>query len=56
MSTNNSIALALWPRREGRAAELESVMPQRRSRTREATPRLRRPPKWSARVLPRRVA
>jgi hypothetical protein len=56
MSTNNSIALSLWPRRESRAVDAESVLPTRRSRSRAATPRLRRPPKWSARVLPRRVA
>lgn len=53
MSTNPTIEVSLWPRREGRSAQM---VPVRRSRTREALPRLRRPPKWSERVFPRRVA
>jgi hypothetical protein len=53
MSTNTAIEVSLWPRREARAAP---AAPVRRSRTREAVPRLCRPPKWSERVLPRRVA
>lgn len=44
---------SLWPRR---AARTSVANPMRRSRMRDASPRLRRPPKWSERMLPRRVA
>ncbi len=50
---NTTSEQAMWPRR---AISTTSRLPPRRSRTREASPRLRRPPKWSERLLPRRVA
>jgi hypothetical protein len=44
---------ALWPRKAGRDT---AMLPVRRSRAREPLPRVRRPPKWSERLMPRRVA
>ncbi|MBK7863019.1 MAG: hypothetical protein IPJ65_31310 [Archangiaceae bacterium] len=46
---------SLWPRREAARSSLAAA-PVRRSRSREEGPRLRRPPRWSARVLQSRVA
>ena len=45
---------SLLPRQAARSVTANT--PVRRSRMRDATPRLRRPPRWSERVLPRRVA
>lgn len=45
---------ATWPVQGARTVAANT--PVRRSRMRDATPRLRRPPRWSERVLPRRVA
>jgi hypothetical protein len=53
MSTRTAMEVSLWQRRDSRA---QTAQPMRRSRAREGVPRLCRPPKWSERVLPRRVA
>jgi hypothetical protein len=42
------------PRQAARTAATNT--PVMRSRMRDTSPRVRRPPRWSARVLPRRVA
>jgi len=52
MNTGNE-QTSLWPRR---AVSRGMKAPAQRSRMRETSPRLRRPPKWSERILPRRVA
>ncbi|MBL8951652.1 MAG: hypothetical protein JNK82_12800 [Myxococcaceae bacterium] len=53
VAMNTDVEVTLWPRRSVTRGERAEP---RRSRTRETSPRLRRPPKWSARALPRRVA
>lgn len=51
--TTTVIGQLTWPRT---AARTTTGNPVRRSRMRDASPRVRRPPKWSERILPRRVA
>ena len=53
MSTETSLQ-SMTPPRAARTVNSPPTM--RRSRMRDASPRVRRPPRWSERVLPRRVA